>query len=79
MTVSSKTVLIVDDDEGMRETLTAILKGEYRVFAVGTAEAALALLGRERVDLVIARRPPARHERHRTACDRQGAVHRSPR
>jgi DNA-binding NtrC family response regulator len=54
MAVSAKTVLVVDDDEGMRETITAILKGDYRVFAVGTAEAGLALVGRERVDLVIA-------------------------
>src|SRR5262249_50091269 len=31
-----KTVLIVDDDEGMRDTLTAILKREYRVLRVST-------------------------------------------
>ncbi len=30
MSHKPKTVLIVDDDEGMRDTLTAILKREYQ-------------------------------------------------
>ena len=34
MSHKPKTVLIVDDDEGMRDTLTAILKREYRVLRV---------------------------------------------
>ncbi|MBM3770770.1 MAG: response regulator [Acidimicrobiia bacterium] len=49
----AKTVLIVDDDEGMRDTLTAILKWEYRVLRVGSGEAALPVLNREDVDLVL--------------------------
>ena len=40
MSHKPKTVLIVDDDEGMRDTLTAILKREYRVLRVSTGEAA---------------------------------------
>src|SRR6201994_800891 len=48
-----KTVLIVDDDEGMRDTLTAILKREYRVLRVSTGEAALPILNREDVDLIM--------------------------
>jgi DNA-binding NtrC family response regulator len=48
-----KTVLIVDDDEGMRDTLAAILKREYRVLRVGTGEAALPVLNRENVDIVL--------------------------
>jgi DNA-binding NtrC family response regulator len=48
-----KTVLIVDDDEGMRDTLTAILKREYRILRVGTGEAALPVLNRENVDLIL--------------------------
>jgi two-component system response regulator AtoC len=48
-----KTVLIVDDDEGMRDTLTAILKREYRVLRVVSGEAALPVLNRETVDLVL--------------------------
>jgi two-component system response regulator AtoC len=48
-----KTVLIVDDDEGMRDTLTAILKREYRVLRVSTGEAALPILNREDVDLML--------------------------
>src|ERR1700754_2524873 len=39
MSQKPKTVLIVDDDEGMRDTLTAILKRDYRVLKVGTGEA----------------------------------------
>ena len=48
-----KTLLIVDDDEGMRDTLTAILKREYRVLRVASGEAALPVLNREDVDLVL--------------------------
>jgi len=53
MTHKPKTVLIVDDDEGMRETLTAILKREYRVLRVASGEAALPILTREDVDLIM--------------------------
>ena len=53
MSQKPKTVLIVDDDEGMRDTLTAILKREYRVLRVSTGEAALPILNREDVDLLL--------------------------
>src|SRR5947207_2171467 len=53
MTQKPKAVLIVDDDEGMRDTLTAILKREYRVLRVASGEAALPVLNREDVDLVL--------------------------
>src|ERR687888_565642 len=53
MTQKPKTVLIVDDDEGMRDTLTAILKREYRVLRVSSGEAALPILNREDVDLIL--------------------------
>src|SRR5439155_745392 len=53
MTHKPKTVLIVDDDEGMRDTLTAILKREYRVLRVSSGEAALPILNREDVDLML--------------------------
>jgi len=49
----SKTVLIVDDDEGMRDTLTAILRREYRVLRASTGESGLAILDRENVDVVL--------------------------
>jgi len=48
-----KTVLIVDDDEGMRDALTAILRRDYRVLKVASGEAALPLLNREDVDVVL--------------------------
>jgi DNA-binding NtrC family response regulator len=53
MVQKQKTVLIVDDDEGMRDTLTAILKREYRVLRVSSGEAALPILNREDVDLLL--------------------------
>ena len=48
-----KTILIVDDDEGMRDTLTAILKREYRVLSVSSAEDGLSKLRQTRVDLML--------------------------
>jgi DNA-binding NtrC family response regulator len=53
MSHKPKTVLIVDDDEGMRDTLTAILKREYRVLRVASGEAALPVLNREDVNLML--------------------------
>src|SRR5205814_2528181 len=53
MVLKQKTVLIVDDDEGTRDTLTAILKREYRVLRVSSGEAALPILNREDVDLML--------------------------
>jgi DNA-binding NtrC family response regulator len=53
MSERRKTVLIVDDDEGMRETLTAILRREYRVLRAATGEAALQMMEKEDVDLML--------------------------
>ena len=53
MTPKLRTVLIVDDDEGMRDTLPAILKREYRVMTAVTGEESLAILKREDVDLIL--------------------------
>jgi len=53
MTAKPKTVLVVDDDEGMRDTVTAILKRDYRVLRVASGEAALPILSREDVDLIL--------------------------
>jgi two-component system NtrC family response regulator len=53
MTPLPKTLLVVDDDEGMRDTLSAILRRQYRVLVVESAEAALAVLRREAVDLML--------------------------
>jgi DNA-binding NtrC family response regulator len=49
----SKTVLIVDDDEGMRDTLTAILRRDYRVLRASTGESGLAILNRDSIDVVL--------------------------
>jgi len=48
-----KTVLIVDDDEGMRDTLTAILRRDYRVLRASTGEHGLGVLNRETVDVIL--------------------------
>ena len=53
MTLKPKTVLVVDDDESMRDMVASILKREFRVLRVGTGEAALAVLGKDEVDLLL--------------------------
>src|SRR5690606_25063508 len=48
-----KTVLIVDDDQGMRDTLAAILRKDYRVLTAASGETALGALRREDIDLML--------------------------
>ena len=48
-----KTILIVDDDEGMRETLNAMLRRDYRVLRAATGEFGLQILEKEDVDLIL--------------------------
>ena len=50
---AQKTILICDDDQGMRDTLMAILKRDYRVITVSSGEAALGLLKHDDVDLIL--------------------------
>jgi DNA-binding NtrC family response regulator len=47
------TVLIVDDDEGMRDTLDLILSDRYDTIKVGTGESALKTLSEREVDVVL--------------------------
>ncbi len=49
-----KTLLLVDADEASRERLAHILKRDARVLRANSAEAALGMLGRDGVDLVLA-------------------------
>ncbi|MGD9902429.1 MAG: sigma-54-dependent transcriptional regulator [Vicinamibacterales bacterium] len=51
-----KTLLVVDADEASRERLAAVLKRDARVLRAGSAEAALGMLGKDGVDLVLADR-----------------------
>jgi DNA-binding NtrC family response regulator len=53
MNPKRKTVLIVDDDEGMRDTLAAILRHDFRVLKAATGEAGLAVVDKEDVDLAL--------------------------
>ncbi|MEW9797545.1 sigma-54-dependent transcriptional regulator [Alteromonas sp. CYL-A6] len=52
--MSKTTILIVEDDAGLREALEdTLLLANYRVLAVDCAEAAMATLAKEPVDLVV--------------------------
>ena len=53
MAERGKTILVVDDDEGMRDTLTATLKRDYRVLRAATGEAALQVMEKEDIDLML--------------------------
>ncbi len=53
MSTKPKTLLIVDDDEGMRDTLTAILRRDYVVLTAPTGEAGLETLAKAHVDLML--------------------------
>jgi DNA-binding NtrC family response regulator len=53
MSERRKTVLIVDDDEGMREMLTSMLRRDYRVLRAATGEAGLVMMEKEDVELML--------------------------
>ena len=53
MPSSRKTILIIDDDEGTRETLGVILKSDFRLLFASSGEGGLALMLQEHVDLVL--------------------------
>jgi two-component system response regulator AtoC len=53
MSSKPKTILLVDDDEGMRDTLAAIFRRDYRTLQADSGEAALAILNREDADLML--------------------------
>ena len=53
MTERRKTLLIVDDDEGMRDTLTAMMRRDFRVLRAATGEVALQMMEKEDVDLML--------------------------
>src|SRR5262245_29955179 len=48
-----KTLLIVDNDEAMRESLTGILRRDLRVLRAGTGEGALQMMEKEDIDLMM--------------------------
>jgi DNA-binding NtrC family response regulator len=53
MSERRKTVLIVDDDEGMRDTLSAVLRRDFRVLKTAAGETALQIMEKEDVDLMM--------------------------
>ncbi|MFN7978408.1 MAG: sigma-54 dependent transcriptional regulator [Vicinamibacterales bacterium] len=56
MASSRKTVLVVDADEAARDHVAKALRREYHVVRAGSAEAALGLIGKDGVDVVLANR-----------------------
>ena len=48
-----KTLLIVDSDDEMRESMTAALRRDYRVLRAATGEAAFQMMQKEDVDLML--------------------------
>ena len=56
-------ILLVEDDDLMRELMTKILAGEhYHIFQASSGEEALKLLQEQTIDLVIDRSPADGHE-----------------
>ncbi|MGE3578142.1 MAG: sigma-54-dependent transcriptional regulator [Vicinamibacterales bacterium] len=53
MAAGRKTILIIDDDEGTRETLGVILRADFRLLFASSGEGGLALMQAEHVDLVL--------------------------
>src|SRR5215217_3050664 len=49
-----KTVLVIDADDDMRERLSQTLRRDYRVIRASSAEAGLAQMEREEVDVLVA-------------------------
>ncbi len=49
----SRTVLIVDQDDGWREAVASALKADYRILRASSGESALAMLTREEVDAML--------------------------
>jgi DNA-binding NtrC family response regulator len=47
------TILIVDDDESMRDLLESILRNDYRVIAVPSGSHAMSIIEQDRVDVVL--------------------------
>ncbi|MFQ5597374.1 MAG: sigma-54-dependent transcriptional regulator [Nitrospiria bacterium] len=53
MTENTTTILIVDDDEGIRDTLELILSKSYRTLAAESGDAALSLMREHDVQIVL--------------------------
>ena len=53
MKLKRKAILVVDDDEGMRDTLSAILRGDYDIRLAATGEEGLSVLKRADINLML--------------------------
>ncbi len=53
MKLKRKTILVVDDDEGMRDTLSAILRRDYDIRLAATGEEGLSVLKKADINLML--------------------------
>jgi len=53
MNKQKPTILVVDDDESMRDTLEAILKNDFNVLKVANGKSAIATINKKDVDVVL--------------------------
>ena len=53
MSAQTKTILVVDDDEGMRDTISAILKRDYDVRVAESGEEGLGILKKSNINLML--------------------------
>lgn len=53
MSAQTKTILVVDDDEGMRDTISAILKRDYDVRVAESGEEGLGVLKKSNINLML--------------------------
>lgn len=48
-----QTIMIVDDDEGIRDTLEAVLRGQYNTIKVGDGETALRTISEKEINVIL--------------------------
>jgi DNA-binding NtrC family response regulator len=53
-TVTTKRIVVVDDDENIRKTFNLLLGKKYKVFPVKNSEEAMKKFGNAKIDLLIA-------------------------
>ena len=59
--------MVVDDEEGPRQSVRIIFKDEYRVLVAKSGEEALELAKANLIAVVVTRYHDDRHQRHRVA------------
>ena len=79
MAARRKTVLVIDAQDEARERLSQTLRRDYRVIRAASAEAGLALMDKEDVDVLVADVAAARRSAASTCCRSSARTSRSSR